>query len=152
MNWDRLSPRVEVVDGCWLWRGTVDRDGYGVVKIQGRQWRVHRLAYLLLVGEVAADLRVGHVCHDLAAMHGECAGGTVCVHRRCCNPDHLVQMSNAENLRASSVTVASANLAKTHCPAGHPYDRVQLRDGKVRQRYCRACKRAAWRRWNEGRT
>lgn len=146
MNWDRLSARIEMSDGCWLWTGTIEKDGYGVVSFTGdgvkRQWRVHRLVYALLVGDITAGMIVGHSCHDESAGRGECAGGAGCVHRRCCNPEHLTLQTPSENVRSSAVTLSALNAAKTHCPAGHEYDRVQMVAGRVRQRYCHTCKSA----------
>lgn len=67
---------------CILWPGAKDKDGYGFVKIQGRQRRAHRVALevklhrALLPGELAL-----HLCH----------------HPACVNPEHLRAGSATEN-------------------------------------------------------
>lgn len=66
---------IDPKQGCWLWMGASDGHGYGVVRYQGRQVRLHRLAVWLYAG-LALDrpVRVWHTCGR----------------RRCFNPDHLV--------------------------------------------------------------
>jgi hypothetical protein len=54
--------RIDRSDQCWSWPGTWQANGYPLVKFQGRQWLVHRLAYNLLIG----PLEPGQVLHHLA--------------------------------------------------------------------------------------
>ena len=42
--------RIDRSDPCWRWPGAWQAGGYPLVKFQGRQWLVHRLAYNLLIG------------------------------------------------------------------------------------------------------
>lgn len=49
-------------------------------------------------------------------------------------------MHNSENTLRGE-TLAAANLAKTHCPQGHPYDEANTQWYSGR-RYCRGCKAA----------
>jgi integrase len=42
--------RIDQSGQCWAWPGSWRVNGYPLVKFQGRQWPVHRLAYTLLVG------------------------------------------------------------------------------------------------------
>lgn len=65
---------------CWIWTGTVHRTGYGVASYQGKQWRVHRLAYVLTYGEPEND-----VLHR-------------CGIRLCINPEHLYDGTDLENM------------------------------------------------------
>ena len=64
----------------------------------------HRYAYEELVGPIPEGLQLDHLCRN----------------RSCVNPDHLEPVTCRENLRRGE-TLNAANLAKTHCPAGHPY-------------------------------
>jgi hypothetical protein len=74
---ERLMFRTsETPDGCWLWRGTLNHHGYGVIGLggdKGRTAKVHRVAFEELVGPIAADLTIDHLCRN----------------RACVNPDHL---------------------------------------------------------------
>jgi hypothetical protein len=77
---DRLASKIDfdvprVLDTrCWVWTGHVhQRSGYGRFRLQGRVVEAHRASYLLLVGEIAPDLELDHLCRR----------------RACVNPNHL---------------------------------------------------------------
>jgi len=96
----RLWSRVEKTESCWNWTGAFSSSGYGVISRGGRQGpliRTHRLAYELLVGPIPDGLQIDHLCRN----------------KRCCNPEHLESVTQAENLRRYGE-------AKTHCPKEHP--------------------------------
>ena len=62
-------------DAPWLWVGQLDRDGYGVVSINGRKQRAHRVSYYLEYGELPEVVRhKNDVRQDVNAAHLE--GGT----------------------------------------------------------------------------
>lgn len=77
---------VENSDGCWLWIKSCFSSGYGQQKWKGTNYKAHRLAYNLFVGEIADGLIVRHLCGN----------------RRCCNPLHLgtgTLKDNSEDMR-----------------------------------------------------
>lgn len=80
--------KINKTDGCWLWTGGVTPDGYGLVCLgrrpDGRQLNdyAHRAAYRLSVGPIPDGLVIRHACDT----------------PRCCNPDHLLLGTQAENI------------------------------------------------------
>jgi hypothetical protein len=69
-EWIEEQPRNPET-GCWEYSGK-RVDGYGQIGWRGKKYRVHRLAYALLVSD-PGELRVLHRCDN----------------RCCCNPAHL---------------------------------------------------------------
>lgn len=55
---DRINRSAE----CWTWPGAWQANGYPLVKFQGRQWLVHRLAYSLLVGPLERGQQLDRAC------------------------------------------------------------------------------------------
>lgn len=118
-------------DDCWIWRGTVDRFGYGQVGVGNVHKKVHRVVYELLVGPIPPDLELDHLCR-------------VCA---CCNPRHLEPVTHRVNLLRGQTIVARAALASS-CPRGHPYsaENTYVQPSAPDSRRCRACAR-----WHESR-
>ena len=80
-----ITDRLDVApDGCWLWRGRVDRWGYGK---DCAGLPAHRSAYRALVGEIPTGLVLDHLCHV----------------RACCNPAHLEPVTPEENQRRARI-------------------------------------------------
>lgn len=123
----RFWAKVDKTETCWLWTAGLNRHGYGQFKLNGRTRTAHRLAYEWLVGEIPEGLHLDHLCRV----------------RHCVNPDHLEPVTCRVNLLRGE-TLQARNAAKTHCPQGHPYDR--LRAGR---RVCSICRRDAMRRLRE---
>lgn len=72
-------------EGCWLWQGGVNADGYGVIRIGNDIVYAHRLAWALSNGPLPAGVEVMHVCPVIPR------------DRRCCAPHHLSDGTHAEN-------------------------------------------------------
>jgi len=79
---DRLLAKVShTADGCWLWDGCVDGHGYGLISVEGRKQKTHRVMYRLAHGE-PGNLHVLHRCDRPA----------------CINPDHLFLGSHKRSM------------------------------------------------------
>lgn len=83
-RWENL---VEKTDGCWLWSGTTNDDGYGLIREGEKMVLAHRVALRLKLG---VDDFEGLACHT-------------CDNRRCVNPDHLYIGTHEDNMRDMSV-------------------------------------------------
>jgi hypothetical protein len=106
--------------GCWLWSGRLNPNGYAHTRIQYRMKYVHRLSYEHYVGPIPEGLGLDHLCRN----------------RSCFNPAHLEPVTALENSRRG------VWVPRTHCPAGHPYAgdnlRIRMWNGKP-QKYCVVC-------------
>ena len=103
---ERFLNKVRVSDsGCWEWTGFVKPNGYGNIAIHNKPRYTHRTIYEYYYGNIDSNLTIDHLCRN----------------RRCCNPNHLEQVTTKENLMRGN-GLASQNAKKTHCPQGHEYN------------------------------
>ena len=122
-----LMGRVAILPtGCWQWTGATSREGYGVLRINGKLGSARRAFWEMSVGEIPD----GQVLSQR-----KCA--PACVGKSCCNPEHL----NLKEKRGPS---------GRRCPVGHrllPSKVVQetLASGKVVTR-CRRCRLEYWKK------
>lgn len=119
----RLWSRTRRDGECIVWLGHTTNN-YGSIVWNGKQSRVHRVAYEIAKGPIPEGLVIDHLCRN----------------RLCVNPDHLEAVTSRTNI-LRGVGRAAKNAAKTHCKHGHPFDEANTM--KVpRGRACRACRRA----------
>ena len=117
--------------GCWEWTGQPAWNGYGRFGLDGREIMAHRFAYEAVRGPVPTGLQLDHLCRN----------------RICVRPSHLEAVTQKVNLqRGIGPALASQRqLAKTHCPHGHPYTPENILRVHGNERRCRECQRA----WNK---
>ena len=120
----RIDSRTEVnADGCLVWTGARNRDGYGRIAVGRRDMRAHRVVAEIINGAIPEGTELDHLCRN----------------RPCVHPDHVEPVTHAENLQRGD----NANREKTHCPAGHDYAEhavtYHCADGRTR-RFCRQCR------------
>lgn len=122
---DRVIDKLIVLeDGCIVFGGATNSDGYGMVRVNGRLTRAHRLVYEAIVGQIPDGLQLDHLCRN----------------RICCNPRHLEPVTVREN-NMRGLSLAALNARKTHCHRGHPFDETNTGRGSRGARVCRACAR-----------
>ena len=56
--------KVERADGCWLWAGSRNKNGYGVFWIAGKRVSAHRHSYELAKGPIPEGKHVLHKCDN----------------------------------------------------------------------------------------
>ncbi len=99
----RFESRVDRSGGpgaCHLWQGKPGPDGYGMIRFGGKDRLVHTVAWELANGPVPPGMEIDHECHNRAVRDGTCRRG-LCVHRLCCNDQHLAAKTHLENVRAA---------------------------------------------------
>jgi hypothetical protein len=109
---------VDKSGSCWIWLRAKDGKGYGLANYKSKSLRAHRASYEMCIGEIGKDMTIDHHCER----------------KDCVNPDHLNQISRANNTSLSQMT------QNTHCPSGHPFDEENTTWYKHYRR-CKACHR-----------
>ena len=79
---------VEDSNGCWIWQGYSDKDGYGTIGIKNKVKKAHRVYYEKYIGPIPEGLQLDHLCRNPS----------------CVNPKHLEPVSAAENTRRGKGT------------------------------------------------
>ena len=126
---DRFKQKIDTDGDCWLWLAGVDKDGYGKVKIGGRDLRTHRVAW-----EIANCRKVPD---ELVVMRS-------CDVPGCCNPAHLRVGTIAQNNQDREIKNRGRYRNMTHCPNGHEYSPENLvHNSKYRR--CLICRRRTMR-------
>jgi hypothetical protein len=138
-NFDRLWTKVRrdgpVADKrpdlgrCWPWTGATDARGYGLVRVDGKLQRAHRVAYALAVGPVKPGLPLVQFA---------------CTTAGCCNPAHY--RAPIGDAVPATLVRGLALPPRTHCLNDHPLTDQNIYRRPSGQAECRRCRAAARRR------
>ena len=99
-------------DGCLLWRGNTNDQGYGRFSVEGRSVPAHRWAYEHFVGPIPEGMEPDHLCRV----------------RNCVNHEHIEPVTHRENSQRAAYAQAT-------CKRGHELPAP----GANGRRVCRAC-------------
>ena len=134
--WEKVDIRE---DGCWVWTastfGGKPGNEYGGIRLGPKAAGMrlaHRVSYEFYKGPIPDGLHIDHLCRV----------------RLCVNPDHLEAVTPKQNV-LRGVSMVAANVRKTHCPYGHPYDLFNTYVYRG-SRFCRPCLRVKARRLAPG--
>lgn len=129
---ERLTTRlVRMPNGCLEWTGRTCRDGYGLLAINHKPVRAHRLAWELANGPIPTGMFVLHHCDN-----PPCCDAIDTEH-------HLflgTQQQNVDDMIAKG-RMFNGQAAKTHCPQGHSYDEANTYTSPKGWRSCRTCQK-----------
>jgi len=78
--WSLVSRKGK--DECWLWQGSLDKEGYGTLKKKRILFFAHRLAWSYTFQKTTSL----HILHS-------------CDNPPCCNPNHLREGTQQDNMR-----------------------------------------------------
>lgn len=127
----KVEPYIHKTRKCWLWKGTISPNGYGVLNFKGKNYQAHRVVYSKLVTDIPPELRIDHLCRV----------------RHCVNPKHLQVVSNRENV-LRGVGPTAHNARKSHCENGHAFTPQNTRIAPHNnQRICKACRARFQSKW-----
>lgn len=83
--WQKVD-KTSSPNGCWLWIGSLNADGYGNFPWEEiKEYRAHRIAWLLTNGPIPDGVYVLHK--------------QTCTSRKCINPEHLYLGDQFDNMK-----------------------------------------------------
>jgi len=128
---ERFWAKVRKGPKCWAWTGAAQVNGYGVMRIEGKTIKAHRVSWFLQTG-AWPSLNICHHCDNV----------------RCIRPSHLFEGDQAANMsdaarkgrRSQKLTAAAVRQIRTSSgtqeEVGSRFDVTQsmvsmIRSGKV---------------------
>lgn len=82
LTYPKFWSKVDKTAACWLWTANTDRDGYGNITVNKKQYKAHRFSLLIHGVNVPKGSIVMHTCDN----------------PRCVNPEHLIVNTQQANI------------------------------------------------------
>ena len=129
----RFFSKIESVPttACWLWKGSINKNGYGKFCLAGRSTLAHRASYIIFVSSIPEGLVLDHLCQI----------------KNCVNPDHLEPITQQENIRRAKAgyinlkplgVIFPPRIVKPYCAYGHRLNKENIL--RINQRkVCKTC-------------
>ena len=127
---ERFWAKVKKTDGCWVWTGSAQHNGYGYLhigdKTNRKPMRAHRVSWELHNGPIPTGLWVLHRCDNPP----------------CVRPEHLWLGDRTDNMRDCAAKGRVRVIGKSrlkHCKRGHEFSSENTRIRPNGHRACRIC-------------
>lgn len=122
-------------NGCWEYQARSKGGGYCQFSVNNKHVYVHRFMYEYYYDNIDYSLVIDHICRN----------------PRCVNPDHLQQITQAENVHRGFTGINMSS--KTHCPQGHEYNKENIYLYKSKKglfsRHCKICNKDTQKRYSK---
>jgi hypothetical protein len=99
---ERFDAKINASGDCHIWTGARSDVGYGQIRIKGKLYYAHRLAYELERGPIPDGMVIDHMCHN----------------RACVNPEHIQAVSHKQNIENIGHSRSSTGYRGVHRTRG----------------------------------
>ena len=82
IRFNKFVDKISSKEGCWLWLGYKNEDGYGIFRYGKRMIGAHRVSWVLFKKNIEKGNQINHIC-DV---------------RNCVNPEHLYEGTQQDNV------------------------------------------------------
>ena len=108
--------KVDTSGECWVWQACRSAFGYGRIRIEGKEYRAHRVSYIWEYGPIPDGVEVCHRCENPP----------------CVRPSHLFLGSHSVNMTDASTKGRNAtHLYPERRPRGERHGNTHLKVGDV---------------------